>query len=121
MASDKSSPVQGRYLRAGDQLPLGRVEQQRRPGVALPQAWQPGYPAQAEAWSIEVLPGPNAAPDYFTQDDIDTLHSATYEVHYNSCAPPSRACQRASSVGAGRCRLAAQRDLRGALHHVCRP
>ena len=33
-----------------------------------------------------MLPGPNAAPDYFTQEDIDTLHSAAYEVHYNSCA-----------------------------------
>ena len=41
-----------------------------------------------------MLPGPNAAPDYFTDEDIETLHSASYEVHYNSCAPQScRTCQ----------------------------
>ena len=31
-----------------------------------------------------MLPGPNAAPDYFTEEDIQTLYSATYTVHYNS-------------------------------------
>ena len=33
-----------------------------------------------------VLPGPNAAPDYFTDEDIKTFYSSTYSVHYNSCA-----------------------------------
>ncbi len=36
---------------------------------------------------IGVLPGPNAAPDYFTEEDISTFYSSSYSVHYNSCAP----------------------------------
>ena len=35
---------------------------------------------------IGVLPGPNAAPDYFTDQDIATFYSSSYSVHYNSCA-----------------------------------
>lgn len=31
-----------------------------------------------------MLPGPNAAPDYFTPEDITTLYSRPYFVHYNS-------------------------------------
>ena len=80
--------LQGRFLRPGDQLPLGKSQQQqRRPGVQLPEAWRPAFPSQGSAWTIGVLPGPNAAPDYFTPEDIDTLHSSAYEVHYNSYAP----------------------------------
>ncbi len=39
---------------------------------------------KAGQWSIGVLPGPNAAPDYFTPEDITTLYSSPYSVHYNS-------------------------------------
>ena len=35
---------------------------------------------------VGVLPGPNAAPDYFTDEDIATFYSSSYSVHYNSCA-----------------------------------
>jgi hypothetical protein len=39
---------------------------------------------QAGEWTVGVLPGPNEAPDYFTPDDIKTLYSSPYSVHYNS-------------------------------------
>jgi len=40
----------------------------------------------AASVQIGVLPGPNAAPDYFTEGDISTFYSTSYSVHYNSCA-----------------------------------
>ena len=60
--------------------------QQNKPQAdkKVPQAWIPAYPAEGGPWEIGVLPGPNAAPDYFTDEDIQTLYSATYTVHYNS-------------------------------------
>ena len=41
-------------------------------------------PALTNAWELGVLYGPHGAPDFFHPDDIDTLFSAAYEVHYNS-------------------------------------
>ncbi|WP_087000683.1 urea carboxylase [Rhizobium sullae] len=35
-------------------------------------------------WDVAVLYGPHGAPDFFRQDDIDTLFSTAYEVHFNS-------------------------------------
>ncbi len=35
-------------------------------------------------WNVGVLYGPHGAPDFFRQDDIDTLFSTAYEVHFNS-------------------------------------
>ncbi len=61
-----------------------------------------GCCAQAGEWTIGVLPGPNAAPDYFTPEDMHTFYSSPYSVHYNSCvssggfpllrSPPMRSC-----------------------------
>jgi len=79
------SPLrQGRPLRAGDLLPLSSIGGGVKTGNACPAAWVPAYPAEGAPWEIGVLPGPNAAPDYFTEHDISTLYSATYTVHYNS-------------------------------------
>jgi len=41
-------------------------------------------PSISREWSIGVLYGPHGAPDFFTDEDIADLFSATYEVHYNS-------------------------------------
>ena len=41
-------------------------------------------PPITHEWSIGVLYGPHGAPDFFTDEDIADLFSATYEVHYNS-------------------------------------
>ena len=71
-------------LKAGDLLPLAPAAAKPQAGNRVPPAWVPAYPAEGAPWEIGVLPGPNAAPDYFTEEDIQTLYSATYTVHYNS-------------------------------------
>lgn len=82
--STRACTLQGRVLKPGDQLPIGHVTSQPAAGLSVPSAWQPSFPSKGKAWEVGVLPGPNGAPDYFTEEDIDTLHSATYTVHYNS-------------------------------------
>ncbi|MFP5076483.1 urea carboxylase [Rhizobium sp. YIM 134829] len=64
-------------LRAGQVLRLARAPQT---GVK---------PAEAPAplthdWSVGVVYGPHGAPDFFLEDDIETLFSTEYEVHFNS-------------------------------------
>ncbi|NKF23553.1 urea carboxylase [Solimonas marina] len=41
-------------------------------------------PALSHEWRLQVRYGPHGAPDFFTDDDIATLFSAEYEVHFNS-------------------------------------
>jgi urea carboxylase len=41
-------------------------------------------PALASEWELGVLPGPHAAPDFFTPADIEMLHATAWEVHHNS-------------------------------------
>ncbi|MBD8505051.1 urea carboxylase [Hoyosella sp. G463] len=41
-------------------------------------------PAFAHHWELAVTEGPHAAPEFFTRDDIATLHATDYEVHFNS-------------------------------------
>jgi urea carboxylase len=72
----------GRALRPGDKLKLGSerhlpVHEKR----VLPREHQP---AIEENWEIRVIYGPHGAPEFFTQQDIDTFFSSTWEVHYNS-------------------------------------
>ena len=95
IAYSSNTVAQGRPLKPGDLLPLGKAAA-GKPGLAVPPAWRPTYPEAGSPWEISVLPGPNSSPDYFTEDDITTLHSATYTVHYNSCAPPPSCHQPAS-------------------------
>ncbi|MDH8227936.1 hypothetical protein QIG20_27420, partial [Klebsiella pneumoniae] len=41
-------------------------------------------PVLTRDWEIGVIYGPHGAPDFFRYDDIATLFSAQYEVHFNS-------------------------------------
>ncbi|KAK9808021.1 hypothetical protein WJX73_005265 [Symbiochloris irregularis] len=80
----KLGGVQGRALSPGDQLPPSHGSSTVTHGLSVPSAWRPRFPEKGNAWEVGVLPGPNGAPDYFTEADIETLHTATYTVHYNS-------------------------------------
>ena len=71
----------GRALRAGDVLPLGQKGLVLREPAALPAAMRPEL---TRAWQIGVLPGPHAAPDFFTEDDITMLFATDWKVHYQS-------------------------------------
>jgi len=66
-----------RRLLAGDTLHLaGEAVEDALPAVALP--------ALSEEWTLRVLYGPHGAPDFFTDEDIDAIVSAEWQVHYNS-------------------------------------
>ncbi|VIO78114.1 Acetyl-/propionyl-coenzyme A carboxylase alpha chain [Bradyrhizobium ivorense] len=68
-------------LKAGDVLHLGA----ERPGLAAPQRIEDSErPQLSRAWEIGVVYGPHGAPDFFLDEDIETLFSASYEVHFNS-------------------------------------
>ncbi|MCC8941364.1 urea carboxylase, partial [Bradyrhizobium sp. Arg68] len=68
-------------LKAGDVLHVGT----ERPGLGAPQRIADAERVQlARAWQIGVVYGPHGAPDFFLDEDIETLFSASYEVHFNS-------------------------------------
>jgi urea carboxylase len=70
----------GRALRGGDVLrvaPAGGSHAERW----IPAALRPEY---SHEWELSVLYGPHAAPDFFTNEDIDTFFATSWQVHYNS-------------------------------------
>jgi urea carboxylase len=72
----------GRALAAGDQLRLAISERAViSPGPALAPAARPPL---AKTWRLQVLIGPHAAPDFFTDADIALIAEAEWRVHYNS-------------------------------------
>lgn len=70
----------GRALRAGDVLRFFHTEGMPVDAV-LPEAVRP---ILDNRWEIGVLYGPHGAPDFFTEQDIETFFAADWEVHYNS-------------------------------------
>ena len=77
-----SAAMPAARLRAGDVLHRRRRQ--------LPHASRRRAAAGAAAgttpsdWEIGVLYGPHGAPDFFTDEDIDTFFATDWEVHYNS-------------------------------------
>ena len=71
----------GRTLRTGDVLRLQSPAGDAAPAQSVPSSL---LPPLTNTWDIGVLYGPHGAPDFFTEDDIATFFSATWEVHYNS-------------------------------------
>lgn len=69
----------GRALRAGDVLHILPTEEIA--SGTLPPACIPQY---GNRWEIGVLYGPHGAPDFFTEDDIDTFFATDWKVHHNS-------------------------------------
>ncbi|HEY2734131.1 MAG TPA: 5-oxoprolinase/urea amidolyase family protein, partial [Polyangiales bacterium] len=72
----------GRALRTGDVLRIApNSAGLPAPTPALRPIEPPVYP---EVWEIGVLYGPHGAPDFFTDEDIETFFATTWQVHYNS-------------------------------------
>ena len=69
----------GRALGAGDVLHLTEQGRSAEPGRmnSIP-AFAGTDPRQ-----LHVIYGPHGAPDFFTNEDIDTLFETEYEVHFN--------------------------------------
>jgi urea carboxylase len=71
----------GRALRVGDVLRLKQPDCDPARARPLPAAKRPAY---ATDWCIRVWHGPHGAPDFFTEQDIETFFATSWEVHYNS-------------------------------------
>jgi len=75
----------GRALRPGDVLRTSS-----RPGIARDSDPVAGAiprsdrPVLTNEWTLGVQEGPHAAPDFFTNDDIEEFYAASFEVHFNS-------------------------------------
>ena len=67
----------GGALRVGDTLRL------KNPGAAQ-SSGNPELARLCHDWELEVRNGPHQAPDFFAPSDIETLFTASYEVHHNS-------------------------------------
>ncbi|MGN1289651.1 MAG: 5-oxoprolinase/urea amidolyase family protein, partial [Bradyrhizobium sp.] len=68
-------------LKAGDVLHIGAEAS----GLAAPRrATADERPELTSAWQIGVVYGPHGAPDFFLDEDIETLFASSYEVHFNS-------------------------------------
>ncbi len=70
----------GRAIQAGDVLHLPTP-----PAVVAESSISTELqPAITNTWELRVIYGPHGAPDFFTDNDIDTFFATDYEVHYNS-------------------------------------
>jgi urea carboxylase len=72
----------GRALRAGDVIALdaGACNPPLK-NTSLPDQLKPGI---NNHWQLRVIYGPHGAPDFFTDEDINTFFASDWEVHYNS-------------------------------------
>jgi urea carboxylase len=72
--------LDGRPLQAGDKLPLGAADgsgPRRRFRVDA-------RPPYTRAWEVRAMRGPQAAPDYLTENDMQTLFGRDWPVDRNS-------------------------------------
>jgi biotin-dependent carboxylase-like uncharacterized protein len=72
--------LEGRALQQGDRLPLGEPGGNGA-GRRLAQGARPEYSRQ---WDVRVMRGTQAAPDYLTERDLETLFGRTWPVDRNS-------------------------------------
>jgi biotin-dependent carboxylase-like uncharacterized protein len=71
---------EGRALRSGDRLALGAD-----PGAGRARRFKDSArPPYAREWEIEAVPGPQAAPDYLTEEDMATFFERSWPVDRNS-------------------------------------
>ncbi|MDY6980345.1 MAG: urea carboxylase [Pseudomonadota bacterium] len=70
----------GRALRSGDVLHFGAITGAGSK-ARLPESLLPGI---SDHWQLRVIYGPHGAPDFFTEQDIETFFATDWEVHYNS-------------------------------------
>jgi len=76
----------GRGLLSGDHVPLQQASSaDELSACPLPQGLPVAVrPAHTRAWSIAVLEGPHAAPEFFTSEDMAVLYAQPWAVHHNS-------------------------------------
>ncbi|WP_016954084.1 urea carboxylase [Catenovulum agarivorans] len=70
----------GRALRMGDFLSIAK-KVSLQPVKQIP---QDVIAPVTQDWTLRVIYGPHGAPDFFTEEDIKTIQSHTWKIHYNS-------------------------------------
>ena len=73
--------LSGRELRKDDILPINKIQDQVdaiRPDKPLL------LPMRSRPWTLRVMAGPHAYPDFFAREDFESLFSEPWKVHYNS-------------------------------------
>jgi urea carboxylase len=75
--------LEGRALAKGDLLPLGD-EAPAAADAAGRRLAAAARPAYAREWEIEAMRGPQASPDFLTEEDMRTLFERTWTVDRNS-------------------------------------
>lgn len=73
----------GRALRVGDVLRLDKKHSPNSDSTAKVLVDE-CCPAIGNEWTLRVIYGPHGAPDFFTDEDIDTFFASEWQVHYNS-------------------------------------
>ena len=74
--------LDGRALQAGDRLPLGEaLGDGTGARMRFRTAARPEY---SRAWEVRAMRGPQAAPDYLTENDMETLFGRTWPIDRNS-------------------------------------
>jgi urea carboxylase len=74
----------GRALLAGDTLHVKETSECDSRGAAPRGVPAELIPAIENHWTLAVLDGPQGAPDFFTDADIENFFGAVWTVHYNS-------------------------------------
>ena len=74
----------GRGLAAGDLVPLAREADPVELGACPPPLPAAARPVYTRTWTVGVLEGPHAAPEFFVPQDMATLYAHAWEVHHNS-------------------------------------
>jgi urea carboxylase len=69
----------GRALKHKDVLRCAASAQEPRKPVPIQER-----PALTSNWTLDVLEGPHAAPEFFTPEDIEMFYATDWEVHFNS-------------------------------------
>ncbi|KZZ92847.1 Urea carboxylase [Moelleriella libera RCEF 2490] len=83
----KLGDFKGRKLQCRDVVPLASPLRSVviGSGTSPHSAWSAPIPRQPDAhWTIQVIPGPHGAPDYFTPAGLEKLFSSEWTVHHNS-------------------------------------
>ena len=71
----------GRALQTGDKLRLESADSMGAPCRRMDREQIPHY---GNTWDLSVLYGPQGAPDFLTEDDIEKFFSTAWKVHHNS-------------------------------------
>ena len=75
---------QGRKLQAGDELQLKKIARKTLKTLESRNWEETARPAYQRIWEVRAVPGPNSAPEYFTEEGMELWYSAPFKIDHNS-------------------------------------